>query len=231
MKNLILISIFFLVGCASIPASYNVDYTPPLLTSINNEKVSSLSFDEVWDDLVADLSKTFYVINNIDKQSRLLNVSFRITSSINDYVDCGESIKQFSLASKEQNISYNVADSSSYFTSSTVQNNVPNTIYFEYFRIPSLEGRANIYVAPVENGTQIMVNSRYSWIFRGEYDTYLYMPLYDSHSKQASVGRRLDTGIVEPISFNTNQLGGNIGGVQCISTGKFERDILNLLSS
>ena len=76
-----------------------------------------------------------------------------------------------------------------------------------------------------------MVNSRYSWIFRGEYDTYLCMPLYDSHSKQASVGRRLDTGIVEPISFNTNQLGGNIGGVQCISTGKFERDILNLLSS
>ena len=61
--------------------------------------------------------------------------------------------------------------------------------------------------------------------------THIYMPLYDSHSKQASVGRRLDTGIVEPISFNTNQLGGNIGGVQCISTGKFERDILNLLSS
>ena len=231
MKYLYISVIFILTSCASTPANYSVDYVSPNLIPIDNEKIVDSDFDDVWDDLVGDLSKTFYVINNIDKQSRLLNVSFRITDGISNYVDCGVSDKKFSLASKELNSKYKVADSSSYFYEADVQTNVPNTIYYEVFRLPSLEGRANIYVAPSDNGTKVSVNSRYTWIFRGEYDTYLYMPLYNSHNRQNQVGRRQITDIVEPVAFNTNQIGGKSSDVQCVSTGKFENEILNLLNS
>ena len=170
MKYLSFFAIFLITSCASTPAYYSLDYSQPELITIENEKVVVSDFDKVWDDLVADLSKTFYVINNIDKQSRLLNVSFRITDSISDYVDCGISDKKFSLASKQLDSRYKVADASSYFYSAEVQTNIPNTIYFEVFRQPSLEGRANIYVAPSEQGTKVSVNTRYTWIFRAEYD-------------------------------------------------------------
>ncbi len=229
MKYLSFFAIFLITSCASTPAYYSLDYSQPELITIENEKVVVSDFDKVWDDLVADLSKTFYVINNIDKQSRLLNVSFRITDSISDYVDCGISDKKFSLASKQLDSRYKVADASSYFYSAEVQTNIPNTIYFEVFRQPSLEGRANIYVAPSEQGTKVSVNTRYTWIFRAEYDTYLYMPLYDSHTKQSSYGRRQDTSYSEPISFNTNQRGGRQSDVLCVSTGKFENEILKLI--
>ena len=231
MKYLYISVIFILTSCASTPANYSVDYVSPNLIPIDNEKIVDSDFDDVWDDLVGDLSKTFYVINNIDKQSRLLNVSFRITDGISNYVDCGVSDKKFSLASKQLNSRYKVADSSSYFYEADVQTNVPNTIYFEVFRLPSLEGRANIYIAPENNSqTKVSVNARYSWQYRAEFDTILYMPLYDSHNRVDRAGRVKDDNLYDPISFNTNQMGGESGGVLCISTGKFETDILKLLN-
>lgn len=227
MKNLyLIITIFVVASCATTPDT-SIDYLTPKSIKIQNEKVIDKEFDELWDSLVGDLSKTFYVINNIDKQSRLLNVSFRVTNNISDYVDCGVSDRKFSLASKVENTKYNVADPSSYFIESSTQTNLPNTQYLEVFRIPSLEGRANIYIAPVSKGTKISINTRYSWSIRAEYADYLYMPLYDSHRKLSE--RRRDNSINEPVSFNTNQTGTSYDGVSCSSTGKFETDILDLI--
>jgi len=229
MRYSYLFILLLLTSCASTPANFSSYYTPPTLTNVQNNKSVDSNFDDVWDELVGDLAKTFYVINNIDKQSRLLNVSFRVADNISSYIDCGVSDVKFSLASKQLDSKYKVADSSSHFVEADVQNSVPNTIYFEYFRLPSLEGRANIYVAPSEQGTTVSVNTRYEWSFRAEYDTYLYAPLYNSHNRIASAGRRSDTRYMEPVTFNTNQVGGRAPEVQCVSTGKFENDILDLV--
>lgn len=229
MKYIYFFIVFILTSCASAPsANFSEDYSSPVLISIDNEKIVESDFDDVWDELVGDLSKTFYVINNIDKQSRLLNVSFRITDGISNYVDCGVSIKKFRLASMESNTKYKTADSSSYFYIAD-QTNSPNTTYYEVYRSPLLEGRANIYVAPSDKGTKVSVNSRYTWIFRGEYDTFIYSPLYDRHYSQDSVGRR-QFNSSDPVAFNTNQIGGRPSEVQCVSTGKFEKEILNILN-
>ena len=93
----------------------------------------------------------------------------------------------------------------------------------------AIEGRANIYVAPAEQGTTVSVNTRYEWNFRAEYHTYLYAPLYNSQNKTVAAGRRSDTRYVEPVTFNTNQVGGRAFKVQCVFTGKFENDILDLV--
>lgn len=228
MKNIyLLITIFIVTSCATTSDS-SLNYLTPNSVKIQNEKIIDKEFNELWDNLVGDLSKTFYVINNIDKQSRLLNVSFRVTNNISDYVDCGVSERKFSLASKVENTSYKVADPSSYFYEFPTQTSLPNTQYAEIFRIPSLEGRANIYVAPSDKGTKVSINTRYTWSIRNEYTPYLYMPLYDSHRKSSE--RKRDDGIIEPISFNTNQTSmESPGGVVCSSTGKFENDILDLI--
>ena len=57
----------------------------------------------------------------------------------------------------------------------------------------------------------------------------LYAPLYDTHNRVDRAGRVKDDNLYDPISFNTNQMGGESGGVLCVSTGKFETDILKLL--
>ena len=89
-------SISLMAGCAGQSAIYNLDYSLPEETVINNEVVVLSDYDKTWSDLVGEMSKSFYVINNIDKESRLINLSFSINTNISDYVDCGNSIKQFS---------------------------------------------------------------------------------------------------------------------------------------
>jgi hypothetical protein len=214
-------------GCATLGVQ-SVDHTPLSLIPVKNEKTINLKFDEVWGDLVGDFSKTSYVINNIDKQSGLINVSFRFTKGISNYVDCGTSNRQFSLGKIQQNINFKTADGISYFRNAEQQQREPNTIYYEMFVIPLLEGKANILVVPSGEGTKVSVNARYTWSMRGEYDTYMYMPLYKSHNIMNPPGRRQVTSMLPEVSFNTSQFGEE-GGLKCASTGKFETDILGLL--
>ena len=220
---------FFLAGCAGKTATYNLDYTIPEKTIINNEVIVTSNYDETWSDLVGEMSKSFYVINNIDKESRLINLSFSITNNISDYVDCGVSNKSFSLVDVNENISYKTADKSVNYTYSTRNSAPPNTTYFKLFRSPSLEGRANVYVAPQGDSTIVSVNTRYIWDVKISYEEYMYMPLYNSYNLVRNK-QRDTSGNVEPVSFNTNDVGSNDGGVTCVATGKFEKEILDIIS-
>ena len=70
--TLYLLIMVFLAGCAS-PGMSTRQYQPPEPNKIENEKKVAKSFDETWDVLVAGLTKSVYVINNIDKASRIIN--------------------------------------------------------------------------------------------------------------------------------------------------------------
>lgn len=137
-------------GCAT--SSY--DYRPPRETSVANSKKVSKDFDKAWDDLVRQLSSDFFVINNIDKSSRLINVSFSSTHP-SEYVDCGSTTRKFSNARGDQVFSYKSADSSRFvFTNDKY-------VAFNATRTTKLEGRVNIYVAPGTGGTDVSVNTKY----------------------------------------------------------------------
>ena len=140
-----------LTGCATS----SVNYAPPT----NNQKVQNTRqiaqpFDVVWDKLVKQLSSDFFVINNIDKNSRLINLSFTAQRP-SDYVDCGITSRTFKNARGDKNYSYNTADSSQ-FTSTNDQAHG-----FNVRRTAKLEGRTNIYVAPEGDGTMVSVNTKY----------------------------------------------------------------------
>lgn len=163
MKTNTTILIYMLIilsGCAT--GTSRIDYTPPLpQTQEGNEIIIDEPFDIVWDRFVGRLAASFFVINNIDKESRLLNISFS-NDNPEHYVDCGKTSRQFSFQNLNRIYSYNVAEDSSFQSTGNwgVYQNL--TAVYSVNRETEVEGRINIYVAPInEIKTKISVNVRY----------------------------------------------------------------------
>jgi len=144
------IASLLLAGCATS----TTNYTPPAEPKIVNTKFVNKPFEAVWDSLVKELSGDFFVINNIDKNSRLINISFT-SQRPSEFVDCGVTSRTFTNARGDQNYTYKTADSSN-FVSTNNQGHA-----FSVRRNSRLEGRTNIYVAPEGSGTNITVNTKY----------------------------------------------------------------------
>jgi len=137
-------------GCATS----SLDYRPPSNNPVSNTKQVGVSFDQAWDSLVRQLSSDFFVINNIDKNSRLINLSFT-SNKPSEFVDCGISSRTFENARGKQTVVYSTADSAVF----ALVND--KSIAFNVNRKTKLDGRVNIYVAPSGSGTSIAVNTKY----------------------------------------------------------------------
>jgi len=71
--RLLVSGFLLLTGCASA----SVKYRPPDgSVQPNYTKDLSRSRDDVWNDAVAALGQRFFVINNLDKASGLINISY-----------------------------------------------------------------------------------------------------------------------------------------------------------
>lgn len=151
MKKLIALSVILLIsGCATS----NIKYTQPEITKIQNQVTINEDFDVVWNRLVKNLSSDFFVINNIEKASRIINVSFS-TSKPSEYVNCGKSVREFSNARGKKVYEYDPSEATRY----TFTNDMGHM--FNAVRSSKLSGRANIYLAPTDNGTELSVNTKY----------------------------------------------------------------------
>ena len=151
MKNLAMagLAVCIASGCAT-----STNYTPPGRVAVTNAIKVDRPFDTVWDQLVRELSSDFFVINNIDKNSRIINISFT-SNKPSDYVDCGRTAHTSSGIFTGGPTQYDTADSSSYYTNDAIGN------AYTVRRTTRLEGRTNIYVAPEGQGTSVIVNTKY----------------------------------------------------------------------
>jgi hypothetical protein len=187
-----------LVACATSTANYS----PPVESKVINTKIVNKQFDVVWDSLVKELSSDFFVINNIDKNSRLINISFT-SQRPSDFVDCGIATRTFTNVQGEQKYSYKSADTAS-FVATDKQGRA-----FSVSRTSRLEGRTNIYVAPENDKTNITVNTKYV-ISVG-------IKVTDSTGRTAS-----ESAVYDP---STKQSYTN-GSVTCVAIGTLEDRIL-----
>jgi hypothetical protein len=214
-----------ILGCATA-AKTTFEYREPDPIVISNEATVDDEFENVWDKLVRQLAKGFYVVNNIEKDSRLINVSFA-TSNPEEYVDCGETFRTFTQGSKVENLTYEVAASSSYKEGGGMDVATGmNAIIHHVDRSTSLEGRINIYIAPNENRTDISVNVRYIVSIQVSGQT----------TAENSAGKIVQSQLLQitqpaPISFNTNQSNKTAEGMSCVSKGVLEREILAMAGS
>src|SRR3546814_13771527 len=76
-------AILLTAGCA---AQADLNYRKPTQPSLTNSRTVNAGFEETWYRLVRNLSSEFFVINNIEKASRIINVSFQ-TDAPERYVD------------------------------------------------------------------------------------------------------------------------------------------------
>jgi hypothetical protein len=145
-------SVVLVAGCATS----EVDYSPPLVSQVDNEAEIPGDFDAVWDRLIKNLASDFFLINNVEKASRIINVSFS-SNEPEKYVDCGVSHRSFTDARGKTDYFYPTAKSSVFVFVDTQTGQA-----FNARRQTKLEGRANIYVATTsENTTTVSVNTKY----------------------------------------------------------------------
>ena len=231
MKQIILLGIIIAIAGCATPGVSTSDYSRHEPKSIKNEIQVDQPYTQVWDRLVRELSKSFYVINNIDKESRIINISFS-TQTPTDFVDCGEAHRTYKRGKELDNYDYNVADSSSFkFTGST------HGTLFDFAnvrRTTTLEGRSNIYLAPLENDknkTTVAVNTRYILTIETAADAFS----QNMYGQIMSLGPDPHSPPIV-ISFNTNKPENHTFGdrgrtieVTCFSNGKLEQDVLGIL--
>jgi hypothetical protein len=213
-------------GCVT-PAVNTFSYIKHDPKMIANEIIVNQPYSQVWDKLVKELSKNpFYIITNIDKESRVIGISF--SSQIpSEFVDCGQSHRSYKHGDELENYDYNVADSSTFKYAGDPSG--PILYYVNLRRTTSLEGHSNIYFSPVENDlakTSVTVNTRYILTIEVEGDRYTgNMP---TPYMQAQTPNKKGV-----ISFNTNHpterdLGDGFK-ISCFADGKLEQDVLQLL--
>ena len=198
---------------------------------VKNEQYFNQNPSLIWDKLVKELSKSFFMINNINKESRIINVSFSSNNACN-YVNCGH----FHVNVKKSTINkigrdfydLKICESNSYISedSSKNQSGIPMPIICLNNRRPKLEGRMNIYVAPEGNGTLVTVNSRYILDIKLKSECDFYAPAGNL------VGRNQSESSYE-CSFDTKKPDqcqpAKGDSFMCYSTGNLEIEILSLI--
>lgn len=202
---------FFVVllsGCAgtyeySRPAS---DYKP------NNSIEISKSREEVWRRAVPALGREFFVINNLDQSSGLINLSY--TGDPEKYIDCGTVSSTVKNARGER--AYRFAAASARQTYEIY--NEPN--FYMIDRRMTLEGRVNLIFEEIgPSTTRVTANTRYVV----QRDVEIRQP-----GQSGSRTRR------DSATFGTHQPGlfpaGNDGrATECRATGRLEDELLRLI--
>ncbi len=218
-----------LAGCATQGKStMDISTHPP--ANVGNEIVVSEPYSQVWDKLVKELSKSYYVINNIDKESRIINISFS-SPTPQEYVDCGNTSRTYTRGNNTQSFNYDIAASSTYRMATTNKQEPQLAYYADVRRTTNLEGRSNVYLAPEEtdkNKTRVAVNTRYvlSITISGQFYA-------ENFAGQIVRTAPMPTEPARLIAFNTNKpiqqdMGGEV--VTCFGNGKLEQNILGLLT-
>lgn len=196
-------------GCAA-----KLAYTPPGNPPAPvGEKVVLLPFDQAWEKVIANAGRTFFVINNIEKASGFVNLSY--SGNPEEFVNCG----YFDLQSKniegQKSERYSVARERQVIHQRTGIN-----VDTYYRNEASLEGRANLILQKVGLAeTKMLVSVRY---------------VVRRKLKQLSGASPLPPDRDSSASFNSGQVGylSDDSGVQsfsCVSTGRFENTLLRLL--
>lgn len=147
---LLISSVTIISGCAG-----KLDYIEPdTYANSNNSIVIDKPREEVWNSAVPQLGKEFFVINNLDKTSGLINVSY--SGDPEKYVDCGHVSSYVKNARGERTYNFPAASASQYFE---VMNSHG---LFMVNREMSLDGRVNLIFEKIsDNSTRVTANTKY----------------------------------------------------------------------
>lgn len=200
------ITALLLAGCAG-----KMDYTPPVkpLGTIN-QKIIDMPREAVWNSIVPELGKQFFVINNIDKSSGLINLSY--SGNPERYIDCGNITSYVKNARGER--TYNFPASKAQQRYEVLDGNG----LFMIDRQMTLEGRMNLIFEEINpKQTRVSANTRY---------------VVQKKLKVFNFANNMTYPFDDSISFNSNSSASfpnSSINTECLSTGKLEEEILALI--
>lgn len=228
MNNLKVVTIILsfmtiLVGCAT-QATSTAKHIKPTERKNQNEIVVNKPFETVWSELIRQLSKSFYVINNVEKESRLINVSFS-TDTPENYIDCGTTERTFKKGSVLEAYVYDTAADSSYKNGRKPNNSANITVVDYIQRQTDLSGRINIFVAPVsDNKTEVNVNTKYVFTVKVNGQSQG-INVYETIVATQEID-------VPPTTVNfTTNIPGKSADFECISKGVMESEIIDMVNA
>lgn len=194
-----------LSGCG---ATSNISYIAPSVSSIKTNISVDDSKDAVWARLVKKLSENFFVINNLEKDSGLINVSFS-SSTPKDYMTCGESTRYFENLRGKITYKYDPVESTAYSTTS-------GPTAYNVRRSSNLDGRANIYVSDTDSKTSVSVNV-------------IYVANVTINAYDFVTGALIES---TNYKFNATSKTPYVDdSIQCVSNGKVENMLISLVQS
>lgn len=211
MRRLLIVSLsLYVAACAG-----KVDYIRPAtqVTPLSNVKTVNRNRDAVWNKSVPELGKQFFVINNIDKSSGLMNISY--TGDPERYIDCGRITSYVKNFQGERN--YNFAAAKAQQTYEIMDQ---NSVLFFINRKMNLEGRVNlVFEESGLNSTKITANTHY---------------LVTRSQDIRNVANNISNTYTNTISFNSGSSAyfpANAQGQlpECTSTGALELEILSAI--
>lgn len=195
-----------LVGCAG-----STEYKEPIAPlKKKNSIIINKSIDAVWKNTIPELGKNFYVINNLDKSSGLINISY--AGDPEKYIDCGNAHSYVKNARGERN--YDFPASRAHVKYETLDYKMG---LLDWDRTMSLEGRMNLIFEELgANQTQVTANTKY---------------IVTKTLNVRNMDNRTDHN-TSTISFGSGQSASFPGSaplVTCLPTGTFESEVLDLI--
>lgn len=144
-----------LLAVVSASCANKINYTPPAADAPAppNVLVVTAPFDEVWSGLIERVGSQFFAIDNFEKESGLLTLSFT-ASPMSSVVDGGHI---------EVNYDNSFAAGMGNYRPTVLKFNGPYTTYIEQYHRAQLNGRVNLVVRSVDaSTTKVTVNTRYA---------------------------------------------------------------------
>lgn len=201
-----LLILFLLSGC-----SRKQDYVRPSIQpgAANNFKIIDKPREVVWNSTVPALGKQFFVINNLEKSSGLINVSY--SGNPEKYIDCGRVTSYVKNGRGER--TYDFLGASPQQRYEVMQ----GSMLFDVNRRLSLEGRVNLIFEEVTpNQTRVTASTRY---------------VVQRQVTAIGASNRIPQTSTDSISFNSGSSSAfpsnrNGQATECAATGALEREIL-----
>ena len=198
-----------LQGCVTAH-QYQPPYAPP---PANNVKLIDRPRDAVWASTIPAIGSQFFVINNIDKASGLMNISY--TGDPQQYVDCGYvTVKTEGASGPDMNLTFPAAKGSVTYQHLQVMDR------WQVRRNLTLDGRVNlIFEETSPTQTRVTANTRYVL----------------NRSVNATAAGKYPQSFSDQISFSSGQSGAfeprssDSQRTTCIPTGAMERAVLDLV--
>lgn len=219
MKKLILSLVMVAMGLGATGCGSRIDTKItewPATYDIETSRTFNAPYDKVWKATVDSIGQSFFVLENIEKDSGIMSISFS-SKTPSDYIDCGTVTDSGKINGKDYSFSFEAASSP---VTRWVTGN--GSLAIQCLRTASLSGKSNVLVQKFsKDTTRVKITTRYvftlDYTCQFPYDAGGFTPAYRTEK------------ISDSMSFVADELGtfDKADSIQCRSKKTLESWILD----